>query len=62
LGYHAIHYALFLSALHEGVLNFLVCLSSYAEKKCTVEKAHFMFYVTNSLQTYGPNSANLWVK
>src|SRR5215831_1892131 len=29
LGCHVIHYALFLSALHEGVLNFLVCLSSH---------------------------------
>src|SRR5712691_437967 len=29
LGCHIIHYALFLSALHEGMLHFLVCLSSY---------------------------------
>jgi hypothetical protein len=29
LGCHVIQYALFLSALHEGMLNFLVCLSSH---------------------------------
>jgi hypothetical protein len=29
LGCHGIPYALFLSALHVGMLNFLVCLSSY---------------------------------
>src|SRR5262245_24758728 len=34
LGCHAIHYALFLSALHEGMINFLMYLSSH--KNCTL--------------------------
>src|SRR5262249_28090271 len=36
LGCHVIQYALFLSALHEGMLNFLVCLSSHNPLLITV--------------------------
>jgi hypothetical protein len=39
LGYHVSQYALFLSVLHEGKINFLVCLSSHLMNK----KIHICF-------------------
>jgi len=31
LGCHGLYYALWLSALHEGMITLLVCLSSYVQ-------------------------------
>jgi hypothetical protein len=48
LGGHGIQYALLFSALHEGMLNFLVCLSSHylASSQLTMHILTMMVYIS----------------